>query len=77
MSTTRQRRDGLGDLRDLGDPEAVGRSWRSGWASFADTETDMFSPPCAGMIQIRFDGRSVDRFLSARITGLPCVCRRA
>src|SRR5262245_27656491 len=29
-------------------------------------------PPCAGMIQIRFDGRSLMSFLSARHTGLPC-----
>jgi hypothetical protein len=28
--------------------------------------------PCAGMIRIRFDGRSFDRSLSARHTGLPC-----
>lgn len=29
-------------------------------------------PPCAGMIQIRFDGRRLRTFLSARLTGLPC-----
>src|SRR6478735_8155737 len=28
------------------------------------------------MIRIRFDGRSVDRFLSARLTGLPWCWRR-
>jgi hypothetical protein len=39
----------------------------------ADVDVDVciVSPPCAGMTQIRFDGRSVGRFLSARLTGLP------
>ena len=30
------------------------------------------APPCAGMTQIRFDGRRLRTFLSARLTGLPC-----
>jgi hypothetical protein len=41
-----------------------------------DADACIFSPPCAGMIRIRFDGRSVDRFLSARLTGLPWLCAR-
>ena len=32
----------------------------------------MRCPPCAGMTQIRFDGRRLRTFLSARLTGLPC-----
>jgi hypothetical protein len=36
-----------------------------------DTGVDK-RPPCAGMTQIRFDGRRLRTFLSARFTGLPC-----
>src|SRR4029453_13037157 len=36
------------------------------------TGYEMRCPPCAGMTQIRFDGRRLRTFLSARLTGLPC-----
>ena len=35
------------------------------------TGNEMRCPPCAGMTQIRFDGRRLRTFLSARLTGLP------
>ncbi|GAA1956715.1 hypothetical protein GCM10009776_18620 [Microbacterium deminutum] len=63
MSTTRQRK-----LREIGAADREGDA-------VSDAETPMMAPPCAGMTQIRFDGRSVDRFLSARLTGLPWLCR--
>jgi len=52
--------------------------WRAESSSFeadVDVGTLILTPPCAGMIQIRFDGRSVVRFLSARLTGLPWLWR--
>ena len=61
MSTTLQRQATAGIPRGFtGDGER-------------DVDVCIVAPPCAGMIQIRFDGRSVVRFLSARLTGLPCV----
>ncbi|GEB95684.1 hypothetical protein GCM10009724_18750 [Microbacterium lacticum] len=64
MSTMRQRK-----RPDVGDPP--GGVADDDVTVDEDAEACMFSPPCAGMIRIRFDGRSVDRFLSARLTGLP------
>jgi len=69
MSTTRQRTMrgflGVGWARIPGDSCTVRA------LSVGESGHGIEKPPCAGIIQIRFDGRSLNGFLSARFTGLP------
>jgi hypothetical protein len=76
MSTTRQEPFagfcGADEPEVWEDVEVVSDECTDRALSVEFTGHGLEKSPCAGMIQIRFDGRSQGSFLSARFTGLPC-----